>query len=180
MCDCVYVWLTTNWRSSMPMVIEGGFGRLNGWWGLLIKLLDSHLSPVPNHVSAACILHDICEALGVDTEDDMPAGPRHTARRHTQNEWADLGRQDRVIPGIEGRARDIHDIRDAGYIASNRLPWAFSPSLSAPAKMYAKEIVEIVKYFDTLIRTCTTVLAGLACKNEGFVHREACGQNVCI
>ncbi len=104
-----------NYRLSRArMVIECAFGRLKGRWRLLMKRMDNDLSLVPTIVLAACVLHNMCETLGDDVEDGLPAVVQQPVQHHPQNARADQRRQDR-------RAREIRDAL-CTYLAENRLP----------------------------------------------------------
>ncbi|KAI8481546.1 hypothetical protein Bbelb_407520 [Branchiostoma belcheri] len=54
-----------NYRLSRArMVVECAFGRLKGRWRCLLKRMDVNIYAVPDIVSAACVLHNLCEMNG--------------------------------------------------------------------------------------------------------------------
>ena len=56
---------TYNYRISRARVVaENAFGRLKARWRRLMKRNDMHIENIPTVITAACILHNICEVHG--------------------------------------------------------------------------------------------------------------------
>ncbi|KAI8503691.1 hypothetical protein Bbelb_186620 [Branchiostoma belcheri] len=59
-----------NYRLSRArMVVECAFGRLKGRWRCLLKRMDVNIMSVSDIISAACVLHNLCEMNGEDFDD---------------------------------------------------------------------------------------------------------------
>ena len=53
---------TFNYRiSSARIVVENAYGPLKVHWHRLMKRNDMSIENIPNIITAACILHNICE-----------------------------------------------------------------------------------------------------------------------
>lgn len=53
---------TFNYRICRArIVVENAYGRLKARWRRLMKRNDMHIENIPNIITAACILHNICE-----------------------------------------------------------------------------------------------------------------------
>ena len=56
---------TFNYRISRArIVVENGYGRFKARWRRLMKRNDMKIENIPNVITAACILHNICEVHG--------------------------------------------------------------------------------------------------------------------
>ena len=56
---------TYNYRISRArIVVENAYGRLKGRWRRLMKRNDMSIENIPTVITAACILHNICEIHG--------------------------------------------------------------------------------------------------------------------
>ena len=56
---------TYNYRLCQAcIVVENAYGRLKSRWQRLMKRNDMSIENIPNIVTAACILHNVCEIHG--------------------------------------------------------------------------------------------------------------------
>ena len=56
---------TFNYRlSTAQIVVENAYGRLKARWCRLMKRSDMHVRHIPTVVTAACVLHNMCEVHG--------------------------------------------------------------------------------------------------------------------
>ena len=56
--------------SRARIVVEHAFGRLKGRWRCLMKRLDHQLDHVTNVIAACVVLHNICELLGDECQEE--------------------------------------------------------------------------------------------------------------
>ena len=70
---------TFNYRISRArIVVENAYGRLKSRWRRLMKRNDKSIENIPNIITAACILHNVCEIH----KDSMIVGYEKLKRTH--------------------------------------------------------------------------------------------------
>ena len=75
-----------NYRISRArMVVENAFGRLKGRWRRLLKRCDMTLDKVPTVIAACCILHNICEVLKDNFDEQWRVDNEDLTSQHAQD-----------------------------------------------------------------------------------------------
>ena len=89
---------TCNYRiSKARVVLENAHGRLKGRWHRIMKRKVMSIENIPTIITAACILHNICEMYGVfqrfmaQKDTSKPQPPSNNARNSNSKRSKEIG-----------------------------------------------------------------------------------------